>query len=319
MQPNVSPVIIARKFDLKIVGSTDVLIQSVGSIKKQQRDAVLWVKNMDNLKKVNAGYVIVSSLLEIPEANSNVTYLVTTEKPRLIFAKVVNEFFAHELQDDLTNHVESHRQNQKIKIGDNVFIGKDVVIGDGTILHPNVVVYSKTRIGKNCVIRTHVSLGTEGLGLELDPDTNEFVKFPQMGGVVLEDNVEIGPTATVRRSALDDTLIKQGTKIGSLVNIGHNCVIGENCILTCQIVTSGSSVIGDNVFMGVNSIVKNGVNIGNNVTIGQGAVVTRNVPDNVTFVGNPAENINEYRAWSRMKKHLMDLFGKDIQDVDEKS
>jgi UDP-3-O-[3-hydroxymyristoyl] glucosamine N-acyltransferase len=318
MQANVSPVLIAQQFNLKIVGNTDVLIQTVGSIKIQQRDAILWAKDNDNLKKVNFGYVIVSSFLEIPDFNFNVTYLITEEKPRLVFAKIINEFFAHELQEDFTNHVDYHRQNQNLKIGDNVFIGSDVEIGDGTILHPNVVIYSKTKIGKNCILRTHVSLGTEGLGLELDPETNKFIKFPQMGGVILEDNVEIGPTSTVRRSALDNTLIKQGTKIGSLVNIGHNCVIGENCILTCQIVTSGSSIIGDNVFMGVNSTVKNGINIGNNVTIGQGAVVTRNVADNFTFVGNPAENILDYRAWSRMKKYLMNFFWKDLQNINEK-
>jgi len=158
------------------------------------------------------------------------------------------------------------------------------------------------------VIKTHVSLGTEGLGLELDKETDEFVKFPQLGGVILEDNVEIGPTSTVRRSALDDTIIMSGTKIGSLVNVGHNCIIGRNCILTCQIVTSGSSVIGNNVFMGVNSVVKNGVNIGNDVTIGQGAVVTKHVPDGKTFVGNPAEDIEDYKKWSALKKKLMSQY-----------
>jgi len=238
--------------------------------------------------------------------------LVTNQKPRLVFAKLVNDFFSHELKEDFSNYVEIHKQNSKIIIGDNVFIGKDVEIGEGTVIHPNVVIYPKTIIGKNCVIRTHVSLGTEGLGLELDSTTNEFVKFPQLGGVILEDNVEIGPTSTVRSSALDNTIIMKGTKIGSLVNIGHNCIIGKNCILTCQIVTSGSSIIGDNVFMGVNSIVKNGVNIGSDVTIGQGAVVTKNVPNGVTYVGNPAEDINDYKAWSKLKKKLSEMFGNDL-------
>jgi UDP-3-O-[3-hydroxymyristoyl] glucosamine N-acyltransferase len=308
----ISPVTIAEKYDLKIIGASDQLINSIGSINKQGRDFILWVKNQDNLKKIKCGYVIVSSELILPEANDDITYIVTSQKPRLIFAKIINDFFQHELKEDLNNHVETHKLNSEITIGDNVFIGKDVIIGNGTIIHPNVVIYPKTIIGKNCVIRTHVSLGTEGLGLELDADTNSFIKFPQLGGVILGDDVEIGPTSTVRRSALDDTIIKKGTKIGSLVNIGHNCVIGSNCILTCQIVTSGSSVIGDNVFMGVNSIVKNGVNIGSHVTIGQGAVVTKNVPDGTTYVGNPAEDINDYRAWSKLKKKLTDMFGKDL-------
>jgi acetyltransferase-like isoleucine patch superfamily enzyme len=79
-----------------------------------------------------------------------------------------------------------------------------------------------------------------------------------------------------------------------------------------MIVTSGSSVIGDNVFMGVNSVVKQGINIGSNVTIGQGAVVTRNVPDNVTYVGNPAEDIESYKLWSKVRKKLIGMFGRDV-------
>jgi UDP-3-O-[3-hydroxymyristoyl] glucosamine N-acyltransferase len=297
-------------YGLKIIGDPDAPVLYPGSLKRQDKHSLLWAKNADSLKAITAGYVLISTELIADAVNKNVIYLVTEGKPRLVFAKIVNQFFSTE-DDVFTNCVEEHKKNPKIHISDNVFIAKDVEIGDGTIIHPNVVIHSKTRIGKNCVIKSHVSLGTEGLGLELDKDTNEFVKFPQLGGVVIHDHVEIGPSSTIRRSALDDTIIMSGTKIGSLVNIGHNCIIGKNCILTCQIVTSGSSVVGNNVYMGVNSSLKNGVNIGNDATIGQGAVVTKNVPDNATFVGNPAEDINDYKLWSKLKKHLINTFGKN--------
>jgi UDP-3-O-[3-hydroxymyristoyl] glucosamine N-acyltransferase len=302
---------LAAEFNLSIIGSTDNPILYPGSLKKYDKNSILWTKNSENLNQINAGYIIVNYEIVPTSLRLGVTYLITEEKARLIYAKIMNKYFETE-DDSFFNYVEEHKRNSKIRISDNCFIGKDVEIGDGTIIHPNVVIHSRTKIGKNCVIKTHVSLGTEGLGLELDKETDVFVKFPQLGGVILEDNVEIGPCSTVRRSALDDTIIMKGTKIGSLVNIGHNCIIGRNCILTCQIVTSGSSVIGDNVFMGVNSIVKNGVNIGNNVTIGQGAVVTKNVPNEVTYVGNPAEDINDYKAWSKLKKKLTEMFGKDL-------
>lgn len=306
---NVSTLV--SEFNLTVIGATDNPILYPGSLKKHDKNSILWTKNIDNLNQIQAGYIIVNYEIAPTSMRLGVTYLITEEKARLVYAKIMNKYFDTE-DDAFFNYVEEHKRNSKIRISDNCFIGKDVEIGDGTVIHPNVVIHSRTRIGKNCVIKTHVSLGTEGLGLELDKETDEFVKFPQLGGVVLEDNVEIGPCATVRRSALDDTIIMKGTKIGSLVNIGHNCIVGRNCILTCQIVTSGSSVIGDNVFMGVSSIVKNGVNIGNNVTIGQGAVVTKNVPDDVMFVGNPAEDINDYKLWSKVKKRLIDMFGKDI-------
>lgn len=305
MKKGINAFEISKEFKLNIIGSTEDLIITPGSLNKQSKNSILWVKNSENLSKVENGYVIVNFEIAPTSVKSNVTYLVTESNPRLVFAKIMGKYFDLDINDEFDNYVSEHRRNPNLKIGENVFIGKNVEIGDGTIIHHNVVIYSRTKIGKNCVIKTHVSLGTEGLGLELDKETDEFVKFPQLGGVILEDNVEIGPTSTVRRSALDDTIIKRGTKIGSLVNIGHNCIIGENCILTCQIVTSGSSTIGNNVFMGVNSIVKNGVNIGNNVTLGQGAVITKHFGDNLILVGNPAEPIEDFKTWQEIRKKLI--------------
>jgi UDP-3-O-[3-hydroxymyristoyl] glucosamine N-acyltransferase len=308
---------LVKDFNFTVDHDFDDLELLPGSIEKQGANRLYWLKSARFYDKFKNGFIIIAKpdfeiLLSEKKINSQLTHLLVDGNQRLIFAKVIAEYFEQDINDEFDNYVSEHRKNPKIKIGENVFIGKNVEIGDGTLIHHNVVIYPRTRVGKNCVIKTHVSLGTEGLGLELNKETDEFVKFPQLGGVILEDNVEIGPCSTVRRSALDDTLIRKGTKIGSLVNIGHNCIIGRNCILTCQIVTSGSSVIGDNVYMGVNSIVKNGVNIGSNVTIGQGAVVTRNVPDGVTCVGNPAEDLNEYKTWSKLKKKLTEMFGKDL-------
>jgi UDP-3-O-[3-hydroxymyristoyl] glucosamine N-acyltransferase len=309
MNKGINAADLAGEFSLQILGSTDKPILNPGSVSNHNENSLLWIKNKDNLEKVCSGYVIISSsITPTTVADARITYLVTDEKPRMVYARILNKYFLNE-EDMMENYVHDHRRNKKIKISDNVFIGKDVTIGDGTIIHPNVVIHSRTRIGKNCVIKTHVSLGTEGLGLELDTVSKEFVKFPQIGGVIFEDNVEIGPCSTVRRSALDNTIVKSGTKIGALVNIGHNCIIGRNCILTCQIVTSGSSVIGDNVFMGVGSLVKNGVNIGSNVTVGQGAVITKDLDDNKTYVGNPAVELSEYKMWSAVKRKLMKMFG----------
>ena len=299
------------EFNLQILGGSDEPILYPGSTKNHNKNSILWVKNVDNLTQISEGYVVINYSIVPTTVHPKITYLITEQNPRLVYAKIIGKYFDLDVNEEFENYVSEHKRNKTIKIGENVFIGNNVEIGEGTIIHHNVVIHSRTKIGKSCVIRTHVSLGTEGLGLEMDKETDLFVKFPQIGGVILEDNVEIGPTSTVRRSALDNTIIKRGTKIGSLVNIGHNCIIGENCILTCQIVTSGSSVIGNNVFMGVNSTVKNGINIGSRVTIGQGAVVTKNVPDDVTYIGNPAEDINEYKKWSKLKAILFEKFFKD--------
>lgn len=301
---------IAEKYGLHPVGDiSGAMVTFPGSLKKQGAGALMWLKKRDAIPLLKTGYVITNIREGLEQhSTSDLTFLITDQSPRLVFAKIVGEYFVEERRD-FVNHADEHRKNPRLIIGENCFIAKDVEIGDGTIIYPNVVILENTRIGRNCVIQSHVSLGTEGLGLEMDPETNEYVKFPQIGGVIIEDNVEIGPSSTIRRSALDDTIIRSGTKLGALVNIGHNCIIGRNCIFTCQIVTSGSSTVGDNVMMGVNSLVKNGVNIGNNCTIGQGAVVTKHVPDGATYVGNPAIDIKEYTAWSKLKKKLFGMFG----------
>jgi UDP-3-O-[3-hydroxymyristoyl] glucosamine N-acyltransferase len=129
------------------------------------------------------------------------------------------------------------------------------------------------------------------MGIALNEETDLLEKLPQIGNVVMEDHVDIGPNTTVRRGALGQTLIKEGCKIGALINIGHNCVIGRNVILTCNIVTSGSSIIGDYVYVGVNAMIRNGIEIGERTQIGMGAVVTKSIPANVVAYGVPAKVI----------------------------
>jgi len=303
----ISPNELAAEFDLKIVGQTINPITSYGSLKKHDENSLLWLKSEKYLPKINCGYLIVSHEMDISAISEKITCLVTNKKPRLVFSKIANKYFVNH-EHILDNHLAEHKKNKNIIIAENVFIGRNVQIGDGTVIYPNVVIEHGTIIGKNCVIKSHVSLNTEGLGLEMDPETNEYVKFPQLGNVILEDNIEIGPCSTIRRAALDSTIVGKGTRIGSLVNIGHNCIIGKNCILTSQIVTSGSSEIGDNVFIGVSSSVKNGVNIGSNVTIGHGSVVTKDLPGDGVYFGNPAVEIKEYKAWSDLKKKLLDEY-----------
>jgi UDP-3-O-[3-hydroxymyristoyl] glucosamine N-acyltransferase len=129
------------------------------------------------------------------------------------------------------------------------------------------------------------------LSHDYDPETDLYFKLPQIGGVIVEDFVEIGPNSTVRRSALDNTIIGRGTRIGSLCNIGHNVIIGKNCTFISHVIAGGSSIFGENVFVGMGASVKNGLTIGSNSTIGQGAIVVKNVPEHETWVGNPAKKI----------------------------
>lgn len=290
MNTEISVQSIADKFNLKVIGDQNRIVKGATSLSSPGEHLISWVKSEKYIDGAKEGIIVLSNTIQF-EPNEEVVYLLTESNVKLTFSKILQFYFEPNKDYFLINTVEEHRKNPKLKISDNVFIGQNVQIGDGTVIHPNVVIEANTVVGENCVIKSQVSLGTEGLGLELNPETKLLEKFPQLGSVILEDHVEIGPTSTVRRGALMDTLIKKGTKIGSLVNVGHNCEIGENCILTCNIVTSGSSKIGNNVFIGVNVVVNNAIDIGDDSQIGMGAVVTRTIPENVVAYGNPAKVI----------------------------
>ena len=282
---------IAKAYDLLHEGKEREILH-FGSLESQSNNVILWTKSKELYKNIKKGILLAPvEFISLPK-EKGVTYLYSKKSPRLIFAKVLNDFFGSYHPDDYTNHVKEHRKNKSIKIGDNCFIGKNVKIGEGTEILHNTSIFSNTVIANNCLINSNCSIGTPGLGFEYDGD--EIVKFPQLGGVYIEEGVEIGPSTTIRRGALDDTKIGAFTKIGALTNIGHNCIVGKQCILTCQIVLGGSTKIGDKVFMGINSITKNKVKIGNNVTIGMGAVVLQDIPSGSVAIGFPAKvTINE--------------------------
>lgn len=265
------------------------VIQSITNESDDGSLRLSWAKDELNLKKINSGAVICSiEAFKSISPLKDVEYLIV-DNPRLAFAIVVNEFFSDYIPDYFTNLQSIHRGNEKVKIGSNVFIGKNVVLGEGCIIHDNVSIYPNSVIGKNCVIKSFASIGTEGLGQEFDSSIGSYVKFPQIGGVEIGDNVEIGPYSTIRRSALGSTRVNHGTKIGSYCNIGHNCDIGKNCLLTSNVIIAGSSSIEDNVYIGIGALIRNKIKVSKNATIGLGAVVVKNVPKNETWVGNPAK------------------------------
>ena len=281
---------IVEQFDLAVVGNIGRSVKRVTALSNQVEDGLTWAKGDKYADQIKYGTLLVNEEINFTPKDG-VTYIITKKDAKLTLSLIMKTFFAPSAEYYLVDESAKHRANPNLKIADNAFIGQNVKIGDGTVVHPYAVIEADSVIGKNCVIKPHTSIGSEGMGIALNEETDLLEKLPQIGNVVMEDHVDIGPNTTVRRGALGQTLIKEGCKIGALINIGHNCIIGRNVILTCNIVTSGSSIIGDYVYVGVNAMIRNGIEIGDRTQIGMGAVVTKSIPANVVAYGVPAKVI----------------------------
>lgn len=286
---------IIEHFDLEVIGNPNRIISRVTALSNQVADGLTWAKADQYAEDILVGTLLVNETITF-QPKPGVTYIITKKDAKLTLSLIMKTFFTPLPDYYLFDDTARHRLNPNLKIADNAFIGQNVTIGDGTVIHPYAVIEADSVIGKNCVIKSHTSIGSEGMGITLNPETDLLEKLPQIGNVVMEDHVDIGPNTTVRRGALGQTLIKEGCKIGSLINIGHNCIIGRNVILTCNIVTSGSSIIGDYVYVGVNAMIRNGIEIGEKTQIGMGAVVTKSLPANVIAYGSPARVIRSNEA-----------------------
>lgn len=174
------------------------------------------------------------------------------------------------------------------------FVGAASTVGKDCILYPNVVVREGCHIGDRCVLNPGVVVGGDGFGFA--PTEHENVKIPQIGGVQIAEDVELGANTTVDRGALGDTRIGRQTKIDNLVMIAHNVQIGEFCFLAGQVGVAGSTSIGNRVFMGGQVGVVGHIHVGDNSQVMAQAGISKNLPAGQTWGGSPAKPFKEYAA-----------------------
>jgi UDP-3-O-[3-hydroxymyristoyl] glucosamine N-acyltransferase len=188
---------------------------------------------------------------------------------------------------------------ENVKIGDNVkiypnaYIGDNVVIGDDTVIFAGVKIYSDTQIGRNCKIHSNAVIGADGFGFA--PDENGAYKaIPQIGNVIIEDNVDIGAAATIDRATLGSTIIRKGVKLDNQIQIAHNVEVGKNTVIASQTGISGSTKIGENCMIGGQVGIAGHLKIGNNVKVLGQTGVTKSLKDNEMVYGTPALNARDF-------------------------
>jgi len=295
-----------------VIGDGEIEISGVSAIDEARAGEITFIANPKYLPKLNetrASAVIVSE-----EVTRGEKPLLSVANPYLAFAKILT-FFSQKpyhpqgidpnawisptarLGKDLTLYPFVYI-GDRCSIGDRVtlypgvFIGEDSSVGEDSVLYPNVSIYSGIAIGKRVILHSGVVIGSDGFGYVKEGKKN--VKIPQIGGVEIEDDVEIGSNTTIDRATLSKTIIRRGVKIDNLVQVAHNVTIGEDSIIVAQVGISGSTKIGSNVTLTGQVGVVGHLEIGDNVIVGPQSGVGHDLPANQVFTGTPAIPHREY-------------------------
>lgn len=320
---------IARLVDGEIVGDENIVVTGICGIKEATEGDLTFVANSRYLPLMN--HTRASAIITSKDVKKAPKPIIRTENPSMAFAKMVSLLAPNEVKRPRGIHPTAVI-GEKVKLGRNVAIQAYVVIEDNveikdnTILYAGVYVGHHTSIGENCVIYPYVIIreriaigdrviihggtviGSDGFGFSTVKGVHH--RIPQIGNVIIEDDVEIGANVTIDRARFDKTLIKKGTKIDNLVQIAHNVIIGENSIIVAQTGISGSTTIGNNVTLAGQSGVIGHVTVGDNTVVAGKAGVTKSVPPNSCVSGFPAKPHTIAKRINACVQNLPELYKK---------
>ncbi|MBR4844513.1 MAG: UDP-3-O-(3-hydroxymyristoyl)glucosamine N-acyltransferase [Alistipes sp.] len=208
------------------------------------------------------------------------------------------------------------------KIGDNVqlyaqcYIGDNVTIGDGTKFYPGVKIYEGCKIGKNCIFHAGVVIGADGFGFAPKAD-GTFAKIPQLGNVIIEDNVELGANTCIDRAKTDSTIIHSGVKLDNLIQIGHNVEVGANTVMSAQVGIAGTTKVGSNCFIAGQVGIADHITVGDRVKIGSKSGIDKSVGDDEIRFGYPALPGIQYHRSFAVFRQLPDMAQK-LREIEKR-
>ena len=309
---------LAERLGCRLVGAGSAEVTTVASLQSATHDSLVFVedaKHLDSAIASSAAAVIAGEFAA--SVNSRKPILIHRQ-PRLAFSRAAKILRDHSHSDGTHPSAVvavSARIGENVAIGPRAVIGENTNVGDGTTigagcvigdgvgigahcrLDANVTIYSGTTLGDRVITQAGAVLGSEGFGYVRDAETGRYEQFPQVGRLVIEDDVEIGANSTIDRGALDETRIRRGTKIDNLVHIAHNCQIGQDVVIAAQTGLSGSVTVEDNVVMGGQVGIGDHARIEEGVILGGGAgILPKKIVrgKGIVFWGTPARPLRQY-------------------------
>jgi UDP-3-O-[3-hydroxymyristoyl] glucosamine N-acyltransferase len=322
----------------KIIGDQQLTFSGIANIEDAGEEDISFLfrpKYFNYLGRTKAKVLIVSE--DAPKTRNDITY-IETKNPNLAIHTIISNYFLSKPNLEGINpeaYISPKAKigkgisigfnvviSDRVKIGDNVKIFhncvlmEDVKIGTGTIIYPNVTIRENCIIGDNVILHSGVVVGSDGFGYTPNED-GTYKKIPQIGNVVIENDVEIGSNTTIDRAALGSTIIRKGSKIDNLVQIAHNVKIGKSTAISAQSGISGSTEVGNYCIFGGQVGLSDHIEITDNVLIGAQSGIPKSITKSGKYFGTPAKELyDELRVQGHIRN--LDKYSKKIKELEKR-
>ncbi|MFA6868568.1 MAG: UDP-3-O-(3-hydroxymyristoyl)glucosamine N-acyltransferase [Bacteroidales bacterium] len=329
---------IADMIGAEVEGNPDAIISKFSKIDAGEAQGLSFLANpkyTPHIYTTKATAVLVDKNFVATQSVS--CTLIRIENPYLAFAQLMTLAQQKQLKSGISSHAaiaKGVKMGKDVYIGDFVsiaegvvlgdrvqiyphtYIGENVTIGNDTTLYSGVKIYHSCVIGNHCTLQAGVIIGTDGFGFAPQSD-HQYTKIPQLGNVVIEDNVDIGAHTCIDRSTLGSTIIRKGVKLCNFIQVAHNCEIGENTVMAAMCGIAGSTKIGKNCVFGGQVGVNWHLTIGDNVQVGAQSAVNNSFKDNSVVLGTPAFEAADCIKSYAIFKHLPSIVNR-IRDLEAK-
>ena len=332
---------VALLINAEIIGNPGIKISNIAKIEEAVNGDLSFIANPKYLKyaeTTNASALIVSKGFVTQRTD---IALLKVDDPYYAFLKIMETIETPKNAVKLTGIHPTAVIDESVKLGDNVYIGPHVVIcskceigndtiihagtyigedssvGNSTLIYPNVVLRNKSKIGSRVIIHPGVVIGGDGFGF-VPTKEGKYVKLPQLGGVIIEDDVEIGANTTIDRATIGNTIIRSGTKLDNLIQIAHNVVIGENSVMAAQTGISGSTKLGKNCVIAGQVGMVGHIELADKVTVGAQSGISKSIKkEGSFFFGSPATEYHDCLRHEAAVRQLPELL-KEFRELKQK-
>jgi len=312
----------------RVEGNDNAKVNTFAKIEEGKEGAISFLSNpkyTQYIYETKASIVLINEDVELEKPVC--TTLIRVQNAYECVAKLLQMYAASKPKKTgihpLAFVAETAKVGKDVYIGPFTYVGDDVSIGDGTVINPNVTIYEGCQIGKNVTIHAGAVIGADGFGFA--PNQEGYEKIPQLGIVIIEDDVEIGANTCIDRSTMGQTVVHKGVKLDNLIQVAHNCEVGENTVMSAQVGMAGSTKIGSWCMVGGQAGFAGHIHVADRTMVGAQCGVIKNTKGKgESLIGSPAMDPKDFFKAKAIYRHLPDMYKeisalrKEIEELKKK-